>query len=94
MIHTTYNKSQQQRGQLRDNIRFLSDLVGDLLLNYLVYVVLLRQVFLRHSLPKALLSPYLWSKDGKVWPENKLTRCLENASDRAQIPRLHIANWR
>ena len=94
MIHTTYDKSQQQRGQLRDNIRFLSDLVGDLLLDYLVYVVPLRQIFLRHSSPKALLSPYLWSKDGKVWSDNKLTRCLENASDRAQIPRLHIANWR
>ena len=94
MIYTIYDKSQQQRGQLRDNIRFLSDPVGDLLLDYLVYVVPLRQIFLRHSSPKALVSPYLWSKDGKVWPDNKLTRCLESASDRAQIPRLHIANWR
>jgi superfamily II DNA helicase RecQ len=94
MIHTTYDKSQQQKGRFRDNIRFLSDHVADLLLDYLVYVIPLRQIFLRHSSPKALLSSYLWSKDGKVWPDNKLTRCLEAASDRAQIPRLHISNWR
>lgn len=94
MIHTTYDKTQQQKGRLRDNIRFLSDPVAELLLDFLVYVMPLRQIFLRHSSPKALLSPYLWSQDGKVWPDSKLTRCLENASDRAQIPRLHIANWR
>ncbi|KAK3684401.1 hypothetical protein LTR37_020307 [Vermiconidia calcicola] len=94
MIHTTYDKSQQQKGRFRDNIRFLSDHVADLLLDYLVYVIPLRQIFLRRSSPKALLSLYLWSKDGKVWPDTKLTRCLEAASDRAQIPRLHISNWR
>ena len=51
-------------------------------------------MFARHSSPGAILSPYLWAKDGKVWSDNKLTRCLENACARAQIPRLHIANWR
>lgn len=94
MVHTTYDKLQQQRGTFRDNVRFLSHPVADLLLDYLVYVIPLRQVFARHSSPGAILSPYLWAKDDKVWPDNKLTRCLENASDRAEIPRLHIANWR
>jgi hypothetical protein len=41
-----------------------------------------------------LLSPYLWEKDGKVWPEGHLSRYLEEASVRACIPRLHVANWR
>ena len=59
MIHTTYDKSQQQRGSLRDNIRFLSQPVADLLLNYLVYVIPLRQILLRHLSPRALLSLYL-----------------------------------
>ena len=29
-----------------------------------------------------------------MWPENALSRCLEDASTRACIPRLHVANWR
>jgi superfamily II DNA helicase RecQ len=94
MIHTTYDKSQEQRGTTRDNIRFLSDPLADLLLDYFVYVIPLRQIFLRHSAPTSLVSPYLWAKDGRVWPDNKLTSCLEDASDRAEIPRLHISNWR
>ena len=94
MVHTTYDKSQERRGVDRDNIRFLSQPLADLLLDYIVYVIPLRQVFLRHSSPTSLVPPHLWAKDGKVWPDNKLTRCLENASDRAEIPRLHISNWR
>lgn len=94
MVHTTYDKTQQQRGRLRDNVRFISGPVGDMLLDYIVYVIPLRQIFLHHSSPQASLSPYLWSKGGTVWPDNKLTRCMESASDRAQIPRLHISNWR
>jgi superfamily II DNA helicase RecQ len=94
MVHTTYDKSQEQRGIERDNIRFLSEPLADLLLDYLVYVMSLRQVFLRHSSPTSPVSPYLWAKDGKVWPDNKLTSCMEDASDRAGTPRLHISNWR
>lgn len=56
--------------------------------------MLLRQTFLRYYSPKALLSPFLWEKDGKVWPDSQLSRCLEEASTRAYIPRLHVANWR
>ena len=29
-----------------------------------------------------------------MWPEGHLSRYLEEASVRACIPRLHIANWR
>lgn len=94
MIHTTYDKTQQQRGKFRDSIRFLPAPVGELLLNYLVYVLPLRQSFLQQTRPGKLLSPYLWSRGETVWPDNQLTRCLEAASTRAQIPRLHIANWR
>ena len=94
MIHTTYNKSQEQRGTERDNVRFASDPLADLLLDYFVYIIPLRQIFLRHSSPTSLISPYLWAKDGRVWPDNKLTSCLGEASDRAEIPRLHISNWR
>ncbi|ELR07734.1 hypothetical protein GMDG_08531, partial [Pseudogymnoascus destructans 20631-21] len=94
MLHTTYHKGQQQTGKFKDNIRFLPATIGDLLLDYLVYVVPLRQAFLRQSSPCAIMSAYLWWKDGAVWADNRLTRCMERACVRAKVPRLHIANWR
>jgi len=55
----------------------------------------LRQLFLRQTKPKALISPYLWAKlDGAVWPDSTLSSCLVQACARAQVPRLHITNWR
>ena len=94
MIHLTYHKSQKQSGKYRDNIRFLAHPIADLVLDYIIYLTHLRQVFLRHESPTNLLSPFLWEKNGRVWPESKLSRCLEEACVRAQIPRLHISNWR
>ena len=94
MLHTTYHKGQQQTGAYKDNIRFLPSAVGDLLLDYIVHVIPLRQSFLRQSAPKALISPYLWWKDGGVWADNRLTRSMEGACARAEVPRLHISNWR
>jgi hypothetical protein len=92
MLHTTYHKGQQQTGKFKDNIRFLPTALRDLLLDYLVYVIPLRQAFLRQSAPYIVISPYLLWKDGKVWADNRLTRCIEQACARASIPRLHIAN--
>ncbi|KAK3669171.1 hypothetical protein LTR78_010947 [Recurvomyces mirabilis] len=94
MIHLQYHKSQQQTGQLRENIRFLARPVSNLLLDYLVYVQPLRRTFLRQSSPRATLSPFLFEKDGRVWPDSQLTRCLERSSVRAGVSRLHISNWR
>ncbi|KAJ6438068.1 P-loop containing nucleoside triphosphate hydrolase protein [Purpureocillium lavendulum] len=94
MVHVTYHKGQQQTGRYKDNIRFLHPAMGDMLIDYMVYVLPLRLAFARHSSPKAVMSPYLWSKGGSVWADNRLSRCMEKASARAQIPRLRIANWR
>ena len=94
MVHVKFHKGQQQTGRYKENVRFLAHPVGELLLDYLVYVMPLRQTFLRQNSPKALLAPFLWEKDGKVWAEGQLSRCLEEASTRACIPRLHVANWR
>lgn len=94
MVHVKFHKGQQQTGRYKENVRFLAHPVGELLLDYIVYVMPLRQTFLRHHTPRRLLSPFLWEKDGKVWPESQLSRCLEEASTRACIPRLHVANWR
>jgi hypothetical protein len=59
MLYTQYHKGQQQSGVYKDNIRFLPKAVSDLLLTYIVYVLPLRQLFLRQQRPGALFSPYL-----------------------------------
>jgi superfamily II DNA helicase RecQ len=94
MVHVQYHKGQQQTGNYKENVRFLANPIAELLLDYIVYVLPLRERFLRQASPNALLSPYLWEKDGKVWPEGHLSRYLEEASIRACVPRLHVANWR
>ncbi|GJN87055.1 hypothetical protein PLIIFM63780_010637 [Purpureocillium lilacinum] len=60
MVHVTYHKGQQQTGRYKDNIRFLHPAMGDMLIDYIVYVLPLRLAFARHSSPKAVMSPYLW----------------------------------
>jgi superfamily II DNA helicase RecQ len=94
MVHVQYHKGQQQTGNYKDNVRFLAQPIAELLLDYIVYVLPLRERFLRQTSPGSLLSPYLWEKDGKVWPEGRLSRYLEEACARACVPRLHVANWR
>ena len=95
MIYTQYHKGQQQSGIHKNNARFLPKAVGDLLLDYIAYVLPLRQLFLRQKTPHALITPYLWAKsDGSPWPDGTLSRCLSKACARAQVPRLHTANWR
>jgi hypothetical protein len=94
MVHVQYHKGQQQTGNYKENVRFLANPIAELLLDYIVYVLPLRERFLQQSSPKALLSPYLWEKDRKVWPEGHLSRYLEEASVRGCVPRLHVANWR
>jgi len=94
MVHVQYHKGQQQTGNYKENVRFLASPIAELLLDYIVYILPLRERFLRQTSPGSLLSPYLWVKDGKVWSEGYLSRYLEEASVRAYIPRLHVANWR
>lgn len=64
------------------------------MLDYLAYVIPLRQVFLRQQSPEALIPPFVLEKDSKVWGEGQLSRYLEEASIRACTPRLHVSNWR
>jgi len=95
MLYTKYHKGQQQSGVYKDNVRFLPQAIGDLLLDYLAYVLPLRQMFLRQRTPGALISPYLWSElDGSVFPDRTLSKCLGKACARAMVPKLHISNWR
>jgi superfamily II DNA helicase RecQ len=95
MLYTQYHKGQLQSGVYKDNVRFLPKPIGDLLLDYLAYVLPLRQMFLRQRTPGALISPYLWSKlDSSVFHDGTISTCLSKACARAMVPRLHISNWR
>ena len=95
MFYTQYHKGQLQTGIYKDNVRFLPKPIRDLLLDYLAYVLPLRQMFLRQRTPSALISPYLWSKlDGSVFPDGTLSTCLGKACARAMVPRLQVSNWR
>ncbi|ELR07740.1 hypothetical protein GMDG_08537 [Pseudogymnoascus destructans 20631-21] len=93
LIYTQYHKGQQQSGLYKDNVRFLPRAIGDMLLDYIAYVIPLQQIFLRQQQPKALISPYLWAKTGGVWSDGAVTACLRRACARADIPSLHTANW-
>ena len=90
MLYTTYHKGQQQTGKFKDNIRFLPTAIGSLL----TWVIPPRQIFLRQSAPHAVISPYLWWKNGKVWADNRLTQCMKQACVRASTPKIGIAIWR
>ncbi|KAK4552367.1 hypothetical protein LTR86_010381 [Recurvomyces mirabilis] len=94
MIQTNYGKQQEQQGLGQDSVRFLAQPIGTLLLDYIIYVLPLRERFLRHAVPHALSSPLLWEEGGRVWPETRLSASLEAACARARLPRLHVSNWR
>lgn len=46
-------------GNYKENVRFLANPIAELLLNYIVYILPLRERFLRQASLKALLSLYL-----------------------------------
>jgi len=93
MLHTTYHKGQQQTGKFKNNIQFLSAPIEDLLLDYLMAVISLHQVFLCQFALHAVISLYLWWKDNKVWAENRLMQCMKQECTQAGTPQLHIVNW-
>lgn len=94
MLHLQYHKGQQQTGRYKENVRFLPNALADLLLDYIVYVLPFRHILLRQTNRNAALSPFLWEKQGQVWPADALSEHLEAASVRAQIPLLHVQIWR
>ena len=59
IVHVQYHKGQQQTGNYKENVRFLANPIAELLLDYIVYILLLRERFLRQALLNTLLSLYL-----------------------------------
>jgi hypothetical protein len=91
MVHVQYYTRQQQTSNYKENVRFLANSIAELLLDYIVYIMPLRERFLRQASLKPLISSCLWEKDGKVSPEDYLSYFLVEASVRACVPRLHVA---
>lgn len=92
MLYTTYHKGQAQWGSYKDNIRFATEAVGNLLLDIMVYVLPLLKIF--EWLEGRLLSPFLFSRDGKVWNENGLTRIMRKLCALAEVPLLSESHLR
>ncbi|KAL5604005.1 uncharacterized protein BROUX77_004191 [Berkeleyomyces rouxiae] len=95
MLYIQYHKSQELIGRRNENVRFLPDRVGDLLVMFLAYVQPLRQRFQRASNLGSALSPNLWSRlDGKPWPDTVLSESLSHACASAMVPEFKTAWWR
>lgn len=94
MVHTTYHKTQAQSGAHRDNVRFLSVGLGELVLDYVVYVRPLRQFFAWQRGERVAPSPYLWSAKGQPWSERGLTSVMRRACAAAEVPELSESHWR
>jgi len=94
IIHTQFGRQKQQQGLYQDSVRFFPQPIGTLLLDHLVFVLPLRERFLRQSSPQALLSPLLRERGRDIWSEGRLSACLEAACVRATVPRLHVSSWR
>lgn len=92
MIYTTYHKGQAQWGSYKDTVRFATADVGNLMLDLMVYALPLLKIFEWQE--GRLLSPFLFSRDGKVWPEGMLTRIMRKACALAEVPLLSESHLR
>lgn len=94
-IHITYHKSQESRGKARDNLRFLPNEIGNLILLYVLYVLPLRKLLLQERYPDKRLSTRLWTdRRGEPWDDRQLTHQIKSACAAARVPIMTSAWWR
>ncbi|KAK6442715.1 hypothetical protein LTR95_001031 [Oleoguttula sp. CCFEE 5521] len=91
LIHLVEHKMMGVTGKNVNNIRFLSDDVGELLVNYLVYPLAVLQSMTWQDNISSSLSPYLWvDADGDKWSAKHFAGVLR----RAGVPQVGTAVWR
>jgi superfamily II DNA helicase RecQ len=95
MIHLLEHKMMATTGRTRDNIRFLCDELGELLVNYLVYVVPLLESMAWQGGSEDCANAFLWvDEKGDRWHPEQFSSILEAACRRAGVPELNTKVWR
>lgn len=92
MIYTPIFKGQQQSAFYNDNICFLPEAIGDLLLDYVgLHCTRAANFSFRQRAPRTLISPSLCVTLDGTGPDGTLSTCLCAS---AMVRWLHVSNWR
>lgn len=95
LIHLVEHKMMAVTGKNVNNVRFLPDDLGELLVNYLVYPIAVLQSMAWQEDITLSISPYLWANaDGSKWPAKRFAGILKAACRRAGVPEVGTAVWR
>ena len=82
-------------GKNVNNIRFLSDDGGELLVNYLACPLGVLQSIAWQEDIKSSISPHLWfDAHGEKWPPKRFSGILESPCRRAGVPAIGTGIWR
>ncbi|KAK6436400.1 hypothetical protein LTR95_007407 [Oleoguttula sp. CCFEE 5521] len=95
LIHLVEDKMMAVTGKNVNNVRFLSDDVGELLVNYLVYSMGVLQSMAWQEDITLSVPPFLWvDADGSKWPAKLTGGILKAACRRAGVPEIGTSVWR
>ena len=95
LIHLVEHKMMMTTGKNVNNIRFLPDELGELVVNYLAYPIGVLQSMAWQEDIKSSISPYLWvDADGERWQPKRFADLLKSACRRACVPVIGTATWR